>query len=369
VPDHNNQDLAIFFGPFRLFPKSRLLEKDGAPLHVGGRALDILIFLAERPGEVVDKRELVKRIWAGVNVDEGSLRFHVAALRKALGDTGKSARYVLNVPGRGYCFVASLTHTAPLVVSSPGDAAPPRSLPPPLAKMIGRDEVIQKISTGLSLYRFITVVGPGGIGKTAVAVTVGHRRLADFGGQVFFIDFGPLRNSNLVAATIASGLGLAAGSEDPVPSLLTYLQARPILLIFDSCVLRNVHGKCGFAHRWPGSDDDQVGTLQAAGHLVQIRIVSSQACNALTALQQGIDRAKRLFDDFLHTHETASDAFLGKLKDRSFSVVKDFFGGISLLTCAHNGSIGCVDQSSQQRLVTNDLDVMLNARPVRNTVN
>jgi len=235
VPDHNNQDLAIFFGPFRLFPKSRLLEKDGAPLHVGGRALDILIFLAERPGEVVDKRELVKRIWAGVNVDEGSLRFHVAALRKALGDTGKSARYVLNVPGRGYCFVASLTHTAPLVVSSPGDAAPPRSLPPPLAKMIGRDEVIQKISTGLSLYRFITVVGPGGIGKTAVAVTVGHRRLADFGGQVFFIDFGPLRNSNLVAATIASGLGLAAGSEDPVPSLLTYLQARPILLIFDSC--------------------------------------------------------------------------------------------------------------------------------------
>ncbi|MEY9522018.1 DNA-binding winged helix-turn-helix (wHTH) protein [Bradyrhizobium japonicum] len=97
MPDRT-EDSAISFGPFRLFPKSRLLEKEGSPLHVGGRALDILIFLAERPGEVIDKRELVKRIWADVNVDEGSLRFHVAALRKALGDTGKSARYVVNVP-------------------------------------------------------------------------------------------------------------------------------------------------------------------------------------------------------------------------------------------------------------------------------
>src|SRR6185369_16600689 len=86
LPDTNDQDSAIAFGPFRLLAKSRLLEKDGAPLHLGGRALDILIFLAERAGEVVDKRELIKRIWADVNVDEGSLRFHITSLRKALGD-------------------------------------------------------------------------------------------------------------------------------------------------------------------------------------------------------------------------------------------------------------------------------------------
>lgn len=90
MPDQHNQDPAFSFGPFRLFPKSRLLEKDGTRVHIGGRALDILILLAERPGEVIDSRELVKRIWAEVHVDEGSLRFHIAALRKALGDTGKS---------------------------------------------------------------------------------------------------------------------------------------------------------------------------------------------------------------------------------------------------------------------------------------
>ena len=82
MPDRNNKDAAISFGPFRLLPNSRLLEKDGTRLHVGGRALDILIVLAEHAGEVVDKRELVKRVWADVNVDEGSLRFHITALRK-----------------------------------------------------------------------------------------------------------------------------------------------------------------------------------------------------------------------------------------------------------------------------------------------
>ncbi|MHC2576761.1 putative ATPase/DNA-binding winged helix-turn-helix (wHTH) protein [Bradyrhizobium diazoefficiens] len=234
MPEHN-EDSAISFGPFRLFPKSRLLEKEGSPLHVGGRALDILIFLAGRPGEVVDKRELVKRIWADVNVDEGSLRFHVAALRKALGDTGKSARYVVNVPGRGYCFVASLAQATPPVAPVPLDIVPPRSLPVQLAKMVGREEVIEKISNGLSLYRFMTVVGPGGIGKTAVAVTDGHRRSQDFGGRVFFVDFGPLRDASHIATTIASALGLTISAEDPTPALLTFLKAGPALLIFDSC--------------------------------------------------------------------------------------------------------------------------------------
>jgi len=236
VPAHNQQDSAISFGPFRLFPKSRLLEKEGAPLHLGGRALDILIFLAERPGEVIDKRELVKHVWADVNVDEGSLRFHVAALRKALGDTGKSARYVVNVPGRGYCFVASFAQAAPQAAPPPSaEIAVPRSLPAQLAKMIGREDVIEKIASGLSLHRFMTVVGPGGIGKTAVAVTVGHRRSADFGGRVFFVDFGPLRDASHIATTIASALGLTISAEDPTPALLTFLKADPALLIFDSC--------------------------------------------------------------------------------------------------------------------------------------
>jgi predicted ATPase/DNA-binding winged helix-turn-helix (wHTH) protein len=235
VPDKNNKDSAISFGPFRLLPNSRLLEKHGTALHVGGRALDILVVLVEHAGEVVDKRELVKRVWTDVNVDEGSLRFHITALRKALGDGTEGVRYIVNVPGRGYCFAAPLARAAPSGVPSVGRIASPHSLPAPLAKMIGRTEAIEKISSELSAHRFVTVVGPGGIGKTSVAVTVGHRQFADFAGQVFFIDFGSLRDDSLVPSTIASALGLTVSSENPTSGLLAHLHARPMLLILDSC--------------------------------------------------------------------------------------------------------------------------------------
>ncbi|MDA9481092.1 transcriptional regulator [Bradyrhizobium sp. CCBAU 11445] len=240
MPDTNEQDSVIAFGPFRLFAKSRLLEKDGVPLHLGGRALDILIFLAERAGEVVDKRELIKRIWADVNVDEGSLRFHITTLRKALNDkalndAGEGSRYVINVPGRGYCFAAPLLRAAPSESrTSPPDASL-RSLPAPLAKMIGRDDAVEKISAELAQHRFVTIVGPGGIGKTSVALAVAHRELAGFDDQVCFVDFGALTDVRLVPGTIAAALGLTVNADDPVPSLLTVLRIRRMLLVFDSC--------------------------------------------------------------------------------------------------------------------------------------
>jgi len=231
--DHN-EGSAISFGPFRLLPKERLLERNGIPVHIGGRALDILILLAERHGEVVNKRELVERVWADINVDEGSLRFHVTALRKALGDGAQGARYILNVPGRGYCFAGPVE----LVASSrsaPSAGNISRSLPAPPTRMIGRTESIDRISSDLGLRRFITVVGPGGIGKTSLAVAVGHRQLPAFDGAVFFIDFGSLSNARLAPGAIASALGLTVSSDDPIPGLVTHVRNKRMLLILDSC--------------------------------------------------------------------------------------------------------------------------------------
>ncbi|MGY8706566.1 winged helix-turn-helix domain-containing protein [Bradyrhizobium sp. 18BD] len=233
--DTNDQDSAISFGPYRLFARSRLLEKDGVPQHLGGRALDILIFLAERAGEVVDKRELIKRVWSDVNVDEGSLRFHITTLRKALGDAGEASRYVVNVPGRGYCFTAPLLRPAAVENRADMPAASPRSLPSPLARMIGRDEAVEKIIAELAQHRFVTIVGPGGIGKTSVALAVAHRELEGFAGQVYFVDFGALTDARLVPGTIAAALGLTVNSDDPMPGLLTSLRSRRTLLVFDSC--------------------------------------------------------------------------------------------------------------------------------------
>src|ERR1700746_580024 len=96
------------FGPFDLSIGERVLRREGEALPLGSRALDILIYLADRPGEVIAKQELIDHVWPGVTVEEGSLRVHVAAIRKALGDGQFGNRYIANIKGRGYSFVGTV---------------------------------------------------------------------------------------------------------------------------------------------------------------------------------------------------------------------------------------------------------------------
>ena len=103
---------AFSFGPFRIIPYARLLERGGSPVRLGSRAFDVLCLLISRPGEVVSKGALMAGAWPNVTVAESNLRYHIALLRRALGDRHSGVRYVLNVPGRGYCFVASVSPEA-----------------------------------------------------------------------------------------------------------------------------------------------------------------------------------------------------------------------------------------------------------------
>src|ERR1700726_2053912 len=103
------------FGPFELSTRERVLRRDGVVLPLGSRALDILIHLAERPGEVVAKQDLIDHVWSDVTVEEGSIRVHVAAIRKALADGQFGNRYIANIKGRGYSFVGTVV---PLVGGS-----------------------------------------------------------------------------------------------------------------------------------------------------------------------------------------------------------------------------------------------------------
>jgi DNA-binding winged helix-turn-helix (wHTH) protein len=96
------------FGPFELSSSERMLRRDGVTLPFGGRAFDILVYLAERPGEVIGKNELINHVWPNVTVEEGSLRVHISAIRKALRDGQFGNRYIANVKGRGYSFVGSV---------------------------------------------------------------------------------------------------------------------------------------------------------------------------------------------------------------------------------------------------------------------
>ena len=98
----------VSFGPFRLFPTQFLLLEGDKPVPLGSRALEILVFLLERPGELISKQELMARVWPNVFVEPANLTVHISALRRTLRDGRDGNRFIINIPGRGYRFVASV---------------------------------------------------------------------------------------------------------------------------------------------------------------------------------------------------------------------------------------------------------------------
>ena len=225
----------ISFGPFRLVTSERLLTREGAPVELGARALDILIALVSCPNEVVSKKDLLAQVWPDVTVEESSLRFHIASLRKALGDGKSGARYITTLAGRGYCFVAPISRSVKDNVEPVAAGFAHANLPSRLNRIVGRDEDVLKISAQLTALRFVTIVGPGGVGKTTVAIAVGHQVTESFAGVVLFVDLGMLSDPSLVATAVASMLGLSVQSDDATPSLIAYLRSKRILLILDTC--------------------------------------------------------------------------------------------------------------------------------------
>jgi DNA-binding winged helix-turn-helix (wHTH) protein len=102
---------AVSFGLFRILPSQRLLLEGDRPLRLGSRALDILVALVDRAGELVSKGELMARVWPDTFVEEGNLKVQVAALRRTLRDGEDGNRYISTVTGRGYWFVAPVARS------------------------------------------------------------------------------------------------------------------------------------------------------------------------------------------------------------------------------------------------------------------
>jgi predicted ATPase/DNA-binding winged helix-turn-helix (wHTH) protein len=228
---------AVTFGPFRFLPAQRVLLEGDKPLSLGSRALDILNLLLERPGEVIRKDEIIARVWPHIFVDEAVVRTHIGALRKALRDDKRANRYVSNVPGRGYVFVAPVASEEPThpFAARADQREAIRNLPSPLARMVGRDDVVSELAGVLPQRRLMTIVGPGGIGKTTVALAVAQKLIGSYPDGICFVDLAPIAGPELVTSTVATALGVRLLSQEPVAELIASLRERRLLLVIDNC--------------------------------------------------------------------------------------------------------------------------------------
>jgi predicted ATPase/DNA-binding winged helix-turn-helix (wHTH) protein len=224
----------LSFGPFELSIGNRLLTNGAKVVPLGARAMDLLIVLAEQANKLVGRRTLIERVWPKRGVEQVSLRVHISALRKALDQSDPGRRYIANVPGRGYSFVVPVTSVSS---STSGDIKPSsRSrLPARLMRMLGRRDTLAAIQMKLAEQRFVTIVGPGGIGKTTVAVAVAHEMSTTLDSQIHFVDLSALDSASLVAPAVATALGVSVQTNNVVPALIDRLQKRPALIILDCC--------------------------------------------------------------------------------------------------------------------------------------
>jgi predicted ATPase/DNA-binding winged helix-turn-helix (wHTH) protein len=243
---------AVSFGPFHLYPGTRILRKNGKIVPVGSRAFDMLVAMASRQGEVVTPEELMAIAWPGLAVEDSNVRVQIANLRRALRGGHDSTQYIANVAGRGYCFVAPVTplepeapHTAmasgmgvrPPAQQADGSrvaAGPTHSFPPPLDGAIGRAACVTELVQVVHERRLVTVVGAAGAGKTTLAILAAHA-IDSFAGSMVFVDLSLVDRAELVAEAVASAVGYMPPGGELLPGLLDVLSARRMLIVLDNC--------------------------------------------------------------------------------------------------------------------------------------
>jgi predicted ATPase/DNA-binding winged helix-turn-helix (wHTH) protein len=218
----------------------RELRSRGIPVPLGGRAFEIVTVLVQSPNGFVTKDDLMDRVWPGATVGEGTIHVHISAVRKALG----SDRGLLKTAsGRGYRLLGSWTPqqretaAAPIYPSAirTSRSPPANNFPPLITRLVGRASAAQFVRDLVSAYRVVTLTGPGGIGKTVLAVKAVRYLLPDFEDGGWLVELASLSDPSLVPSTVASTLGLKLAGEISAESVARAVAGRHLLLVLDNC--------------------------------------------------------------------------------------------------------------------------------------
>ncbi|MEO8523511.1 MAG: winged helix-turn-helix domain-containing protein [Caldimonas sp.] len=206
----------INFGRYQVLVRERGLRCDGLPVAIGDRAFDLLLALLESPGSAISKDQLLKKVWLGRPVQENALQAQITALRRALGE---DRDLIVTVPGRGYQLAAEPDVALPADASAQSRTA----LPERLFKLVGRERDVRELITLAKAVPFVTLVGPGGVGKTQLAFEVARRLAAARGFGVHLVELPSFAQAEAAQASVTAAL--AGGSQ----------AASPLLLVLDGC--------------------------------------------------------------------------------------------------------------------------------------
>jgi predicted ATPase/DNA-binding winged helix-turn-helix (wHTH) protein len=200
------------------------------------KRFDILRYLAENAGRLVTHDELLTAVWRDVHVQPEVLKSHILAIRNALGDDSASPRFIETQRGRGYRFIGAMDGIASTKDSVDASGLPETNLRRHLTGIIGRQAELAELLTCLNERRMVTLIGPGGVGKTRLAVEFGRHVLPDFPGGVWLIDLAPLSDPAQIVTAVATALRLdAPTAEVVVRAIAATLLRRRSLMIFDNC--------------------------------------------------------------------------------------------------------------------------------------
>jgi predicted ATPase/DNA-binding winged helix-turn-helix (wHTH) protein len=331
MPDSPGQPGADFvFGPFRLLTARHELLAHGVPVAIGQRALDVLLVLVRRHGELVTKDELMGEVWPGVTVEENNLAVHISALRKILGQAEDGKSYLQTVAGRGYRFVGAVTRhdltrsAQPAESTAATKAAPPRAdiphnLPQLLSGLIGRAEELGILRARLQQHRLVTLTGSGGVGKTRLAVEAGVQALRDYPDGVWLIDLAPIKGA-VVPSVVSEVLGVGNAGHT-AGGLAAAIKSRHVLLILDNCehvlvesaqLAETIVRACPLVSILATSRErlavagESVFRLPSLAGPQAIEGLTAQAARSFPAIAMFVERAAALGEGFVLTDENVA---------------------------------------------------------------
>jgi len=223
---------ALRFGHFELHVHERRLLVDGEPAALGARAFDLLLALAERPGQLVGKQALMDRVWPGLVVQENNLAAQISALRKVLGGD-----IIATIPGRGYRFTARIHATAAAPATAPPAAHHPAlrtNLPAELPALLGRDDDLAALGALIDRYRLVSIVGAGGIGKSLLAQHLLGARRGAYPHGVCWVELATVTDAAALPGAIVAALGVDGGRGEPLAALSAAVAPLTMLVALDN---------------------------------------------------------------------------------------------------------------------------------------